>query len=282
MDIKTTENMKEKASKYLEAFVLYSGKPDPGAVVERADRHTALLEACMEDNHILYCIGELHEIKHKISNITDSMDKTIGLPEDGDFDPGRFAAKLATKIAEEVLELNRTCWVKVYHDNLAHAIHDLVNLRLDYIKRFTELQNWPYVFNSYAELFKRADVNRHMLGDFATKYLAYAAARISSADDIGKAAHRLYRYWEVLLAVYKAMYLGHITPGAKSNAEWLCGCAHRDSLTPIGNCIAVAGNDFYCPFDAARALMYAGDVDIEYSDVPDIVKDILTKIKKGE
>ena len=281
MELKITNNMKEKASKYLEAFVVYGGTPDTEAVISRADNHTALMRACMDDNGIIYCQSELADIKSAVSEVTDNLDKSVSIPADGDFDPDKFSGKLASVLTERIIQHNKEVWYPSYREPIATALHDLANLSFFDRGRHDAHKTWPQVYNRYASLCDRTHLNHNLIGDLVQKYLAYIAMRIASSEGSVQAYDRLAKHTGLMWQVYRSMYRGYITPEALQHAESLCGYGCYDVLVEYGGkLIHKSGREFYCPHNVVSALI-AGAADVDQKDIPDIVKEIINKIKES-
>lgn len=281
MEIKVTNNMKEKASKYLEAFVMYGGMADTEAVISRADNHTALMRACMDANGIIYCQSELTNIKSAVSEVTDNLDKFIAIPADGDFDPDKFSGKLATVLTERIIQHNKEVWSQSYREPVAHGLHDLANLGFFERGKHDAHKTWPQVYNRYASLCDRTHLNHNLLSDLVQKYLAYIAMRIASAESSVQAYDRLSKHSGLMWQLYRSMYRGYITPEALRSAESLCGYDYYDVLVEYGGKLShKSGWEFYCPHNVVTALI-AGATDVDQKDIPDIVKEIINKIKEN-
>lgn len=279
MEIKVTNNMKEKASKYLEAFVMYGGMADTEAVISRADNHTALMRACMDANGIIYCQSELDKIKSAISEVTDNLDKSIAIPANGDFDPDKFSGRLATVLTERIIRYNKEVWYQSYREPVAAGLHDLANLSFFDRCSHDSHKTWPQVYNRYASLVRRANLDHNLLNRLVEKYLAYIAMRIASAESSVQAYGRLSKHQGLILQLYRSMYRGYITPGALQSAESLCGYGYYDVLVEYGGKFShKSGWEFYCPHNVVSALI-AGAADVDQKDTPGIEKEIINKIK---
>lgn len=110
----------EKAEKYLECFLPNNYR------IDRVQRHAELIEAILIDKKVAFNKSDILEIKEATRDITDNLDKSIGLPI-GSFSIQEYSDKLINVLYRKITEFIKKTYDPAFLSSLTSIHHDLVN-----------------------------------------------------------------------------------------------------------------------------------------------------------
>lgn len=125
--INVTPRMLDAATAYLECFVKDEYGFDVDRMLNRASLHTSLIQVCLDDNEVIYTESDIRELKRSVQNVTDNLDKSIGMPIDFKFEPCQYAEKLACVLAEKLIKSIQEQYTEAFREGVYNLIHSAIN-----------------------------------------------------------------------------------------------------------------------------------------------------------